>query len=165
MHENQTLKKKILTNFFMEHSHVVEDVVWSNSNAVNYITKGIANTGGDVKPYETSSENNNLASRFVVSCARDKSIKLWDVVTNTLVFDLTGHDNWVREIKFHPGGRWLISASDDRSIKTWDLENVRAHKTLNDAHEHFVACLDIHKKGNKVVSGSVDTKINVWDCR
>lgn len=158
------IEKKEIKSDLREHDHVVEDVAWSIPNAVTYIIKGIQNTGGDSKPIESVSNEQN-ASRFVISCSRDKTIKLWDIQTNTLVFNLLGHDNWVREIKFHPGGRWLLSASDDRSIKTWDLENVRAHKTLNDAHEHFVACLDIHKKGNRVVSGSVDTKINLWDCR
>lgn len=49
---------------------------------------------------------------------------------------LTGHDNWVRGIAFHPGGKYMISASDDKTIRVWDLHNKRCMKTLY-AHQHF----------------------------
>lgn len=52
------------------------------------------------------------------------------------LFSLVGHDNWVRGVVFHPGGKYLISASDDRTIRVWDLRNKRCTKTLY-AHSHF----------------------------
>lgn len=55
---------------------------------------------------------------------------------------LNGHDNWVRGIVFHPGGKYLISASDDRTIRCWDIRNKRCLKTIN-AHQHF--CTSVGK--------------------
>lgn len=52
----------------------------------------------------------------------------------------TGHDNWVRGIIFHPGGKFLLTASDDKTLRTWDLANKRNSKTI-EAHSHFVTSL------------------------
>ena len=47
-----------------------------------------------------------------------------------------GHDNWVRDLQFHPGGKYLLSCSDDKTLRAWDIKNQRCAKTLV-AHEHF----------------------------
>jgi WD40 repeat protein len=54
---------------------------------------------------------------------------------------LEGHDNWVRDVAFHPCGLFLISASDDRSVRIWDLSKARTLKTLSDAHRYSGALL------------------------
>lgn len=51
-----------------------------------------------------------------------------------------GHDNWVRGVVFHPGGKYLLSASDDKTLRVWDVANKRTYKTL-EAHQHFVTSL------------------------
>lgn len=53
---------------------------------------------------------------------------------------LAGHDNWVRGVAFHPGGRYLLSASDDKTLRVWDIKNKRCLKTLY-AHQHFATSL------------------------
>lgn len=56
------------------------------------------------------------------------------------LFSLAGHDNWVRGVVFHPGGKYIISASDDKSLRVWDIRNKRCFKKV-DAHQHFCSCL------------------------
>jgi WD40 repeat protein len=51
-----------------------------------------------------------------------------------------GHDNWVRGLIFHPGGKYILSASDDKTLRIWDIKNKRNHKTL-EAHTHFVTSI------------------------
>ena len=77
---------------------------------------------------------------FLVSGSRDKSIRVWEVSTNQCLFALIGHDNWVRGVIFHPGGKYLLSASDDKTLRVWDIRNRRCLKTIA-AHEHFVTDL------------------------
>ncbi|KAJ5069170.1 lissencephaly-1 [Anaeramoeba ignava] len=80
---------------------------------------------------------------FLATGSRDKSIRIWNLETKECVLILSGHENWVRSIVFHPCGKFLISVSDDRSIKIWDLSNSRCIRTINDAHDHFVQALKI----------------------
>lgn len=66
--------------------------------------------------------------------------RIWDVGAGIALFSLIGHDNWVRGVVFHPGGKFLVSASDDKTLRVWDLKNKRCMKTL-EAHKHFCTSL------------------------
>lgn len=59
---------------------------------------------------------------------------------NKDLFFEVGHDNWVRGVMFHPGGKYIVSCSDDKTLRIWDYKNKRCAKTLV-AHEHFVTCI------------------------
>jgi len=158
------LDKKDLKCDLREHTHVVEDVTWANEASYKYIETNETKPKSET-PAELNATSPSKMSKYLVSASRDKTIKVWDIQTASLLFNLLGHDNWVRQVKFMPLGRYLISVSDDKSIKTWDLENKRCHKTLQNGHDHFISCLDVHKKGHKIVTGGVDKQINLWLCR
>lgn len=98
--------------------------------------RNLATLAGLKKPPPASS-----SAEYVATGARDKSIKIWDV-RGTLIKTLIGHDNWVRGLVFHPGGKYLISVGDDKTLRCWDLsQEGRLVKTLDDAHGHFVTCI------------------------
>ena len=52
-----------------------------------------------------------------------------------------GHDNWVRGVLFHPGGKAIVSVSD-KTLKVWDYRNTHCTKTL-EVHSHFAICINI----------------------
>lgn len=80
-------------------------------------------------------------AEFMATGSRDKTIKLWDA-RGTCLMTLNGHDNWVRAVIFHPGGRYLLSVSDDKTLRCWDLsQEGKCVKTLRDAHEGFITCV------------------------
>ena len=60
-----------------------------------------------------------LDSGQAISCARDrdKTIKLWDLDTGTLLGTFKGHKRYVRRLCPLPGSRFL---SIDRTIRLWD---------------------------------------------
>jgi platelet-activating factor acetylhydrolase IB subunit alpha len=96
----------------------------------------LASMAGLKKPPAASS-----SAEFVATGSRDKSIRIWDA-RGTLIKTLTGHDNWVRGLVFHPGGKYLLSVSDDKTLRCWDLsQEGKLVKTLDDAHGHFVTCI------------------------
>ena len=80
---------------------------------------------------------------YLASGSRDKTIKIWEVKNARCVITLVGHDNWVTDLCFHPGGRFLISVSDDKSLRCWDLTSGRCTKKLLNIHNHFVTSVAI----------------------
>jgi WD40 repeat protein len=52
----------------------------------------------------------------------DKTIKLWDVATGTMLRTLAGHTDSVRSVAFSPDGKILASGSWDGTILLWDVE-------------------------------------------
>jgi len=91
---------------------------------------------------------------YLASGSRDKSIKIWEVRNARCVITLTGHDNWITDLCFHPMGRFLISVSDDKSMRCWDLTSGRCSKKLLNIHSHFVTTVAI--KQRTIITGSVD---------
>lgn len=141
------------------HTNVVECVAFANATAIKLL-----------QPQESQSEEEKgpVAARsieIVASGSRDKSIRLWDIWSGNCIATLTGHDNWVRGVAFHPSGKFLYSCSDDKSIRIWDTSTCRCHKKIMDAHVHFVTCLAVSQRFPMLASGSVDKSVKVWECR
>ena len=134
-----------------EHEHVVECIAWAPESATAAIQEATAaavsssNTGAVEAPPAAASgagkaNKSNLTGPFLASGSRDKTIRIWDVSTGLCIVTLTGHDNWVRGLVFHPGGKYLLSAADDKTMRVWDLRHRRCLKTL-EAHQHFCTSL------------------------
>lgn len=85
------------------------------------------------KMAQTTVRSNNRLVHFFPS-------QLWDVGSGVCLFTLHGHDNWVRGVIFHPGGKYLVSASDDKTLRVWDISNKRNTKSI-EAHSHFCTSL------------------------
>jgi platelet-activating factor acetylhydrolase IB subunit alpha len=114
---------------FIGHDHVIECVAIAPPSSYEYL----ASLAGLKKPPAPSS-----SAEFIATGSRDKSIKLWDG-RGTLIKTLVGHDNWIRALLFHPGGKYLLSCGDDKTIRCWDLtQEGKCVKVVDNAHEHFV---------------------------
>ncbi|XP_046544028.1 LOW QUALITY PROTEIN: lissencephaly-1 homolog [Haliotis rubra] len=139
-----------------EHEHVVECITWAPESAHPAINEG---AGIDAKKPRSGP--------FLISGSRDKTIKMWDVSVGLCLFTLVGHDNWVRGLVFHPGGKFILAdkrMTKNKALRVWHIKNKRNHKTL-EAHTHFVTSLDMHRTAPYVVTGSVDQNVKVWECR
>lgn len=113
------------------HEHVIECCVFAPPTAYEHLSK----MAGLKKAPPASS-----SSEFIATGSRDKSIRIFDT-RGTLIKTLMGHDNWVRGLVFHPGGKYLLSVSDDKTIRCWDLsQDGKLVKTV-EGHEHFVSCI------------------------
>ncbi|GKT88562.1 nuclear migration protein [Colletotrichum tofieldiae] len=116
----------------IHHEHVVTCCTLAPPTAYAHL----AQLAGLKKPPPTTD-----MAEFMATGSRDKTICLWDARGNCIKI-LTGHDNWVRALVFHPGGKYLLSVSDDKTLRCWDLaQEGKCVKVLEDAHSRFVSCL------------------------
>lgn len=102
----------------------------------------------------------------IVSGSSDKTIKVWNMRTNSpwSVMTLVGHSGTVRCL--HLSGNRLVSGSSDCTIKVWDLSTEHswssiACKGTMVGHIDTVRCLQADE--HQVVSGSYDRTLKVWD--
>lgn len=58
----------------------------------------------------------------LMSCSDDKTVRLWDLPSNTPSRMFTGHSDYVRSGAFIPGGNsnLLVSGSYDETVRVWD---------------------------------------------
>ncbi|CAK9252808.1 unnamed protein product [Sphagnum jensenii] len=152
------------------HEHVVESVCFGKRPADGsaIVSRSIFSNSNSNNTINGSSNNNNVTisqeSDYLVSGSRDKSIRLWDVLSGNCLTILSSHDSWVRAVLVTPSGKYIISSSDDKSIRIFDVKEQRQLRNVADAHTHFVTCLALSVKNNTLVSGSVDKNVHVWTC-
>lgn len=106
----------------------------------------------------------------IVSGSHDKTIKVWNVKTNSpwSVMTLAGHSGEVRCL--HLEGSRLVSGSTDLTIKVWDLSismswsSIACRVTMV-GHTDTVRCVQMDQTRDMVVSGSYDTSLKVWELK
>jgi|EP00945_MAST-04E_sp_MAST-4E-sp1_P002569 platelet-activating factor acetylhydrolase IB subunit alpha len=159
-----------------EHEHVVECVTFLNATGNRVVArrgrgniKSASNGSNGDKEKNTvppaQGSNTSLSACHVATGSRDRTVRVWNVLTSACLMVFSDHENWVRQVKIHPCGKFLVSVAEDRTMRVFDLKDGRATKTINDAHEHFVTCLCIHSNGHIIATGSVDKSIKKWLCR
>lgn len=125
------------------HENAVESVVFAPASAARHIAR-LAGHGAGM----------DTTNRYVASASRDKTVRIWDLVTGKAIRVLVGHTNWVRGLAFHPEGRYLVSCSDDRSLRVWDLEDdaCRCCEHAENVHSGFVNSIrwNVAASGNSV---------------
>jgi hypothetical protein len=100
--------------------------------------------------------------RLLASGSGDRTIKLWEVASGSLVRTLTGHTDWVNSVAFSPDGRLLASGSGDRTIKLWEVATGSLVRTLS-GHTDWVSSVAFSPDGRLLASGSGDKTIKLWE--
>ena len=153
-------------------------IIWKYSTGE--IMKKITHAHGE------SVLNLRFDDRYIVTCSKDKTIKLWNrfalardsdliptqvlpwfsesmetstmIPAFTLLSTLRGHHAAVNAVMIH--GTTIVSASGDRTIKAWDLHTGQPKKTYA-GHTKGIACVQFD--GRRIVSGSSDNTVRVFD--
>ena len=107
-------------------------------------------------------------SRFLASCSRDRTIRLWHIDAPFSSLDspkcevLAGHTDEVLAVVFHPDGKRLASAGRDGAIWLWDLSRREAVVRLP-GHKSYVWSMAFDKDGTTLASSSGDGTVRLWD--
>jgi len=129
------------------HEHVVE--------SLSFLCEAANNSKSTEKKLEKARD-------YLASGGRDRSVRLWQISSQSCLHVFKVHENWVRAVLIHPSGNYIVSAGDDRSIRVLDIQSQRCLRTLESAHPHFVTSLSMHPTLPILVSGSVDTTSKCW---
>ena len=100
--------------------------------------------------------------KTLASGSRDKTIKLWDVATGSVLRTLSGHTGRVNSVAFSPDGKILASGSADSTIKLWDAATGGELRTLS-GHTRSVLSVAFSPDGRLLASGSEDKTIKLWN--
>ena len=101
-------------------------------------------------------------SRYLASGSSDKTIKIWEVATETELRTLTGHSMTVWSVAYSPDGRYLASGSLDKTIKIWEVATETELRTLT-GHSEGVLSVAYSPDGRYLASGIGDGAIKIWE--
>src|SRR5947207_1996005 len=63
--------------------------------------------------------------KHALSGSLDRTVRLWDVETGSMLKKLEGHHDTVLSVAFSPTGRHAVSGSSDKTVILWDLETAK----------------------------------------
>lgn len=99
--------------------------------------------------------------QILASGSFDKTIKLWELSTGSLIHTLSNHSKGVCCVAISPDGQTLASGSWDETIKLWRLSTGELIGTLK-GHTASVRSLVIAPDNQTLISGSFDETIKLW---
>nr|SVE84103.1 EOG090X01FO [Daphnia pulex] len=103
-------------------------------------------------------DNNTFATASL-----DRTVKVWQLGSNTPNFTLEGHEKGVNCVDYYHAGDkpYLISGADDRLVKIWDYQNKTCVQTL-EGHAQNISSVAFHPELPILLTGSEDGTVRVW---
>ncbi|GAA4587090.1 hypothetical protein GCM10023194_35030 [Planotetraspora phitsanulokensis] len=103
--------------------------------------------------------------RIAVSGGRDGTVQLWDLITNSRLRVLEGHEEMVESVRLSADGRLVLSSSRDRTVRLWDVGTGACLHVLNRAKGamYHSAPVRFSADGRQAVVGGQDGLIRYWD--
>ena len=92
----------------------------------------------------------------------DRTIKLWDVVTQQDIATLEGHMSGVNSVVFSSDGVTLATGSWDGTVKLWDVTTQQDIATL-EGHMSGVNSVAFSSDEVTLATGSHDGTVKLWD--
>ncbi|WP_203874778.1 nSTAND1 domain-containing NTPase, partial [Planobispora takensis] len=100
--------------------------------------------------------------RTLISAGRDRSVRLWDVRSGTLLARLMGHDTWLKAAALSPDGRTLATGGEDGVLVLWDVPG-RARIAALPGHDRQIREIAFSSDGRTLATAGDDHNVVVWD--
>jgi len=78
---------------------------------------------------------------------------------------LTGHEDTIYTIAFHPSGQTVVTGSFDKTVRIWDAATGKQLRVYGGqtGHQNLVLSVDLSPDGQAIVSSGSDNTARVWD--
>lgn len=102
--------------------------------------------------------------RIIASGSGDRSVRLWDLESNTQIRNLSIEDG-VTTVAISPDNRFVAAGSLDKSVRVWDVNTGALVVRLEgeQGHKDSVYSVAFAPSGDRLVSGSLDKTIKMWE--
>ncbi len=105
----------------------------------------------------------NPLTREIAAGYSDWQIRIFDLDTLELKFELPGHGNSVFTVRYTPSRSYLLSAGRDARLKAWDVQQNYAYIGEVVAHMYAINYIEFSPDNKHFVTCSLDKSIKVWE--
>lgn len=100
--------------------------------------------------------------RVLATAGQEKTVRLWDTATWTVLRKLEGHTDWASGLSWSPDGRLLASSGKDAQVLLWEPETGALAARLV-GHDKWVDDVAFSPDGRLLASSGEDARVVVWD--
>ncbi|MBW2621798.1 MAG: protein kinase, partial [Deltaproteobacteria bacterium] len=100
--------------------------------------------------------------RLLLSGSADRTLKLWDIISNRCVKTLYGHTAAVNSVSLNHRKGLALSGGADKSLRLWDIQTGRCVQAFEE-HEAEVKAVCLSPNGSLALSGCENGELNLWE--
>jgi len=89
--------------------------------------------------------------RYLLSGSRDKTIKLWDLVTGYEIRSYLGHKSTINDITITPDGQHFVSSSADYTAKLWEIDTGELIRSF-EGHTNYLTSVAVSSNGEYLLT-------------
>ncbi|HMD73625.1 MAG TPA: protein kinase [Steroidobacteraceae bacterium] len=100
----------------------------------------------------------------ILTASSDKTARIWDARTGTLLAVLSGHMDGVQSAAYSRDGTQILTISTDRTARIWSART-GAQLAVVSTHDIRPVRADFSPDGTRIVVASLDKAAHIWDAR
>lgn len=106
----------------------------------------------------------SVNGKYIVTGAKDKTIKVWETQTGNLLRTLEDHNNSINALAISPDGQYIASGSQDTNINIWELLTGNLVEELR-GHKKSVEVVFFSPDGKCLLSSGKDSSVKIWEVK